>query len=81
MQPSFTADSSSAFLDLGRYPCPPHYREIFGFSCITLALSPTGDYVFMDPHRSGRTVLVDSATLTDLSRWRSFHSPLGMTGS
>lgn len=81
MQPSFSADSSSALLDLGRYPCPPHYREIFGFACITLALTPTGEYVFIDPHRSGRAVLVDSDTLSQLSRWRSFHSTLGQTGS
>ncbi len=81
MQPSFTAYSASALLDLGRYPCPLRYREIFGFSCITLALSPTGDYVFMDRHRSERIVLVDSETLSQLADWRAFHSSLAQTGS
>lgn len=81
MQSSSSTDAMDQFVDLGRYPCPPRYRAIFGFSCISLFLAPTGEYHFMDPHRSARIVTVDSDTLAVLSEWRPIEAPLRATGS
>ena len=81
MQPSSIADVTDHFVDLGRYPCPSSYRAIFGFSCISLFLSPSGEYHFMDPHRSARIVAVDSETLAELAEWRPIDVPLRATGS
>lgn len=76
-----SSDPECDYVDFGRFPCPFRYRAVFGFSCVTLILTPAGDYLLTDPHRTTRAVMVDDDILESLSAWREFKVPLRQTGS
>lgn len=67
MQSSATSNPISLDVALAHFPCPPQFRQEFGYTYVSLVITPDGLYAVVDPHRSSRRIVLDADALERLS--------------
>lgn len=76
MQSTANSDPTIPDVAVAHFPCPPQFRQEFGYTYVTLVVTREGFYAVVDPHRSSRRIVLDAKALERLSTVVALPGPM-----